>query len=162
MRILEAMEAQLQTPFMLGDRPTALDRPCSAVCWPNNNDPDPKRVTANYLGWSTVRVGVRLGRRRELAALPELTLLASFVLMEMRTTYQPYVLANRAAQEAGAKAFQAPIYGEESVTCRGCIRTVAPDDQARIEHVLNDEEHETVRAWLEDVGLTVLLTEEQT
>tara|TARA_Y100001934_G_scaffold282970_1_gene399621 strand:- start:6060 stop:7040 length:981 start_codon:yes stop_codon:yes gene_type:complete len=156
-RILEAMEAQLQqTPFMLGDRPTALD--CillGGLLAHTNNDPDPKRVTANYPGvvdWC--ESAFDWDGDGELAALPELTPFASFVLMEMRTTYQPYVLANRAAQEAGAKAFHAPIYGEEvSYLSRPYPEQSRQMIMHRIEHVLNDEEHETVRAWLEDVGL---------
>ena len=38
---------------------------------------------------------------------------AQHVLSEMADTYVPFVLANRDAQEAGAKAFHADIYGEK-------------------------------------------------
>ena len=116
-RILQAAEDQLQrTAFLLGDRPTALD--CAVLGGLRAHtymDPDPKKVTRNFpvvVDWLTRRADLWDGSG-ELAPLTEPTPFAIHVLSEMPTTYQPYLLANQAAQAAGAKAFHIPVYGEE-------------------------------------------------
>ncbi len=116
-RMLTAAEAQLQeTEFLLGDRPTALD--CivlGGLRAHTNMDPDPKRVVANFpvvVDWAERRADTWTGSG-ELAPLPASTAFARHLLGEMATTYVPYVLGNQAAQNAGAKAFHADIYGEE-------------------------------------------------
>lgn len=115
-RMLEAMERQLQeTAFLLGERPTAVD--CivlGGLRAHTNMDPDPRKVTANYptvIDWAQRRADTWDGSG-ELASLPE-SGFAQHVLGEMAATYQPYVLANRAALTAGAKAFHVEIYGED-------------------------------------------------
>ena len=122
-RILEAAEAQLQrTAFLLGDRPTAVD--CMVLGGLRAHtymDPDPKKVVANFptvVDWTERRAdqwagdGGREGDG-ELAPLSDITPFAQHVLSEIADTYVPFVLANRDAQEAGAKAFHADIYGEK-------------------------------------------------
>ena len=151
-RILEAMEAQLgRTPYMLGGRPTAVD--CillGGLLAHTYNDPDPKRVTANYprvVDWC--ESAFDWDGSGELAPFPELTPFASFVLEEMRGTYQPYVLGNRAAQAAGAKAFHAPIYGEDvSYLSRPYPEQSRRMITHRIQHGLALPEREVVQTWL--------------
>ena len=115
-RMLEAMEQQLrESAFLLGERPTAID--CivlGGLRAHTNMDPDPQKVTANYptvIDWAQRRADTWDGSG-ELATLPE-SGFAQHVLSEMAATYQPYVLANRAALSAGAKAFHVEIYGED-------------------------------------------------
>lgn len=117
LRILEAAEAQLkQSAFLLGDRPTALD--CivlGGLRAHTNMDPDPKRVVANFptvVEWAERRADQWQGDG-ELAPVSAPTPFAEHVLSEMPSTYQPYVLANRDAQHAGAKAFHIDSYGEQ-------------------------------------------------
>ena len=116
-RILEAAEVQLgETRYLLGDRPTAVD--CIVLGGLRAHtymDPDPKKVTANYPRVVAFSEGAAddWDGCGDLAAFPESTAFARFVLSEMATTYQPYVIANRDAQQGGAKAFHADIYGEE-------------------------------------------------
>ncbi|MEQ8860854.1 MAG: glutathione S-transferase family protein [Pseudomonadales bacterium] len=116
-RVLAAAEAQLrQTAFLLGDRPTAVD--CivlGGLRAHTNMDPDPKKVTANYptvVEWAETRAD-RWDGGGFLAPFPETTGFARAVLGEMVTTYARHALGNRAAQDAGAKAFHADIYGED-------------------------------------------------
>ena len=162
-RILAAMESQLaETPFMLGHRPTALD--CVllggliAHTW---NDPDPKRVTVNYprvVQWCEGAAFEWQGGG-DLAPFPELTRFATFVLEEMRSTYQPYVLGNKAAQAAGAKAFHAHIYGEDvSYLSRSYPEQARRMVTHRLQHNLSARERTQALAWLEEAGLGCFLT----
>lgn len=116
-RLLEAAESQLkQTPYLLGDRPTAVD--CMVLGGLRAHtymDPDPKKVVANFptvVEWTEQRADQWDGRG-ELAALPESTPFARHLLAEMADTYVPFVMANKEARDVGAKAFQAHIYGED-------------------------------------------------
>ncbi len=115
-RLLGAAESQLQqTAFLLGDRPTALD--CivlGGLRAHTNMDPDPKKVTARYptvVDWAEQRAD-RWDGRGELAPFPRSTAFARHLLAEMGDTYAPYILGNRDARAAGAKAFTAESYGE--------------------------------------------------
>ena len=49
----------------------------------------------------------------EVASITAPTDFAKHVLAEMANTYVPFVMANKAALNVGAKAFKANIYGEE-------------------------------------------------
>ena len=163
-RILEAMEAQLaQTPFMLGHRPTAVD--CillGGLIAHTFNDPDPKRVTANYprvVQWCETGAFEWDGEG-ELAPFPELTPFAAFVLEEMQATYWPYVLGNQAAQAAGAKAFHARIYGEEvSYLSRPYPEQSRLMVTHRMRHHLSSDERGAVRGWLDAAGLECFLND---
>ena len=116
-RILHAAESQLSnTAFLLGDRPTAVD--CivlGGLRAHTNMDPDPKLVTAQFptvVDWVERRADLWDGGG-ELAAFDAPTDFAQHVLMEMSSTYAPFILANRDAQLAGAKAFHIETYGED-------------------------------------------------
>ena len=115
-RIAEAAEQQLtKTRYLLGDRPTAVD--CIVLGGLRAHilmDPDPKRIYSNYREVVAFSEGSRDawdGSGEVDLAQP--TEFAEFVASEMGSTYQPYIIANRGAQQAGAKAFHAAIYGEE-------------------------------------------------
>ena len=116
LRILEAMEAQLgETRYLMGDRPTAVD--CvmlGGLRAHTNMDPDPKKVTAAFPRVVAFSEGERdqFDGTGEVPAFPQTTAFGEFVLNEIKQTYTPYVLANAAAQQAGAKAFHTDIYGE--------------------------------------------------
>ncbi len=116
-RIVEAMESQLQeSPYMLGNRPTAVD--CillGGLRAHTNMDPTPKKAIQKYnrvIRWAEESADQWDGKG-ELAPFPESTPFARFVLAEMGSTYAPFVLANADALKAGAKAFHASIYGED-------------------------------------------------
>lgn len=116
-RLLEAAEAQLKdTAYLLGDRPTAVD--CMVLGGLRAHtymDPDPKKVVAGFptvVEWTERRADQWTGDG-DLAPLPDSTPFARHLLSEMADTYVPFVLGNREAQLAGAKAFHAQIYGEE-------------------------------------------------
>ncbi len=117
LRVLTAAEAQLKdTAYLLGDRPTALD--CIVLGGLRAHtymDPDPKRVVSGFptvVEWAQSRAD-RWDGSGELAPFPRSTPFAQAVLGEMADTYAPFVLANRDAQAAGAKAFRCDTYGEE-------------------------------------------------
>lgn len=157
-RILEAMEAQLgETTYLLGERPTALD--CvllGGLRAHTNMDPDPKELTAGYprvVAWSDGAADAWTGSG-VLGDFSDPTPFARFVLEEMVGTYQPYVLANRDAQAAGAKAFRAEIYGEEvSYLSRPYPERSRQMIRDRIRHQLDDRDRRTVLDWLARVGL---------
>lgn len=117
LRILTAAEAQLaETPYLLGARPTAVD--CivlGGLRAHTNMDPDPKKVLAQFcrvVQWCEGGADGWAGQG-DLEPFPDSTAFARFVLDEVRTIYQPYALANRDAQLAGAKAFHVETYGEQ-------------------------------------------------
>jgi glutathione S-transferase len=157
-RILEAMESQLATtPYMLGERPTALD--CvllGGLRAHTNMDPDPKEITAGYprvVAWSEGSADAWSGAG-ELADFPQSTPFARFVLDEMATTYQPYALGNRDAQQAGAKAFRADIYGEEvSYLSRPYPEQSRQMIIDKITTQADSAQRQAVIAWLRSVNL---------
>jgi hypothetical protein len=120
-------------------------------------DPDPKKVTAAYprvVAWSDGGADDWDGSG-ELAPFPESTPFAAFVLQEMVTSYQPYVLANRDAQAAGAKAFHIDVYGEQvSYLSRPYPEQSRQMIIDRIRNQLTDPERELVFAWLENASLS--------
>ena len=158
-RILEAAEAQLNdTPYLLGDRPTAVD--CivlGGIRAHTNMDPDPKKVTAGYprvVAWAESEADEWQGHG-ELIPFPVSTPFVQFVLEEMKPTYKPYLLANRAALNAGAKAFNANIYGENvSYLTRPYPPFSASMITDRIENQLTSEQRNQVTKWLQTVELT--------
>jgi len=119
-RVLAAAEQQLSTtPYLLGERPSALD--CivlGGLRAHTNMDPDPKAVVAGYptvVRWAEQHADdvCRRSDTWQAWAQPNavrLTPFADHVLTEMAATYQPFILANRAALAAGAKACHAQIY----------------------------------------------------
>ena len=165
MRILEAAEAQLgQTRYLLGDRPCAVD--CIVLGGLRAHtymDPDPKKVTAGYPRVVAFSAGSAddWDGSGELAAFPASTDFARFVLDEMTATYQPYVLANRAAQQAGAKACRAQVYGEDvSYLSRPYPERARQMILDRIGNTLSDADRQRVTDWLADAGLPCFLEDD--
>jgi glutathione S-transferase len=157
-RILAAMEAQLaESSYLLGNRPTAVD--CvllGGLRAHTNMDPDPKEVTAGYprvIAWSDGAADGWDGSG-ELAPFPDSTPFARFVLAEMKATYRPYVLANRDAQAAGAKAFHAHIYEEDvSYLSRPYPERSRQMIRDRIHNQLSTDEQIPVLDWLDRAEL---------
>jgi glutathione S-transferase len=157
-RILEAAETQLNsTPYLLGDRPTAVD--CIVLGGLRAHtlmDPDPTRVASQYktvVEWTRNRADTWDGRGA-LASIDAPTPFAEFVLAEMRDTYKPFLLANRDANAAGAKAFHARIYGEDvSYLTRPYPPFSASLVTDRIRNTLDAAEASRVSAWLTEQQL---------
>lgn len=157
LRILEAAESQLkETKFLLGDRPTAVD--CIVLGGLRAHtcmDPVPKRVTTAYptvVEWAESRADTWNGGG-ELAAFPTSTPFARTILGEMATTYKPYVLGNRDAQDAGSKAFHARIYGEDV----SYLSRPYPEQSRRMvaAHIaeLGTDGRDAIHAWLDQYHL---------
>ena len=158
LRIREAVEKQLgETRYLMGERPTAVD--CIVLGGLRAHtymDPVPKRVTANYPRVVSYSEGGldQWDGSGGLPAFPETTEFGEFVLGEMVDTYQPYVLANGAAQKAGAKAFHADIYGEEvSYLSRPYPETSRGMIIDSIKCLLDQQAQTEVNVWLESKGL---------
>ena len=157
LRMLIAAEQQLQaTAFLLGERPTALD--CivlGGLRAHTNVDPDPKKVVAGFptvVDWAERRADTWDGTGK-LAPFPDSTPFAQHVLGEMSTTYTPYIMANRDAQLAGAKAFHIETYGEEvSYLSRPYPESARQMIVQRIDE-LTAQGQADVRTWLQSWGL---------
>ena len=157
-RILAAMEQQLgETPYMLGHRPTAVD--CillGGLRAHTNMDPDPKESTQNYprvVQWCEVNADNWAGEGT-LEPFPGSTPFARFVLAEMISTYQPYVLGNRDAQRAGAKAFHVEMYGEDvSYLSRPYPEFSRQMLVQKIRNLTLPEEKKSVTNWIENANL---------
>lgn len=152
-RILAAMETQLGlTSYLLGDRPTAVDCVVLGSLWAHiNMDPDPKEMLQAYpgvLAWCEGEAQMWDGQG-VIAPFPESTGFARFILAEMQTTYQPYVLANRKAQAHQAKAFHADIYGEDvSFLSRPYPEKSRQMIVDKIDSLANEEESRQLLDWL--------------
>ncbi len=161
-RILEAAEKQLgKTRYLMGDRPTAVD--CIVLGGLRAHtymDPVPKRVTANYprvVSYSEGDLDDWDGSG-DLPGFPETTAFGEFVLGEMVDTYQPYVLANGVAQQAGAKAFHADIYGEEvSYLSRPYPETSRQMIVEKMSCSLDEQAQSEVTGWLQSTDLHAFL-----
>lgn len=157
-RILDAAEQQLKdTAYLLGDRPTAVDAVVLGGLRAHTNmDPDPKKKMVGYpgvLAWVEESADQWDGGG-ELAGFPDSSPFARFVLQEMVATYQPYVLGNRDAQAAGAKAFHANIYGEDvSYLSRPYPEQSRQMILARINN-LSSAEQSVVKTWLDGTNLS--------
>ena len=72
----------------------------------------------------------------------------------MVNTYQPYVTANGQAQQAGAKAFHADIYGEEvSYLSRPYPEASRQMIVDKIRQSLDGQAQSEVNGWLKTKGL---------
>lgn len=157
-RILAAMERQLaKTPYLLGDRPTAVD--CivlGGLRAHTHMDPDPKEVTARYrrvVSWCEDSAD-KWSRDGESPRIEAPTEFAQFVLDEMVNTYRPFILGNRDARAAGAKSFTAEIYGEEvSYLSRAYPEQSRLMVGERIRTQLNAAERQQVEDWLRKANL---------
>jgi glutathione S-transferase len=161
-RIVEAIDRQLQeSPFMLGDRPTAVD--CillGGIRAHTNMDPTPRKMMAAYprvTAWADSGADSWDGGG-ELRPFPEATGFVDFVLGEMVTTYVPYALGNAAAVNAGAKAFHVEVYGEDvSYLSRPYPERSRQMIRDAIE-MLDPPERNAVTAWLQSRQLAGCFT----
>ena len=109
-------------------------------------------VTTSEAASGPIRAPLRTGFEQELVAM--LAAFGEFVLREMVNTYQPFVLANGAAQKAGAKAFHADIYGEDvSYLSRAYPETSRRMIVDNIKCSLDQQTQTEVNVWLESKGL---------
>lgn len=161
-RLLDAATRQLsETRFLMGDRPTAVD--CNVLGLLRAHffyDPAPKDALYNaypaLVRWVETDADAWSGRDDDDALLefPETTAFGSFVLQEMGQTYAPFIRGNKAAREAGDKAFIIPIYGEEvSYLARPYIETARQMIAKRISEELSDTEKPGFEKWLDSLGL---------
>ena len=114
--LMAAADRQLaHTPYLLGDRPTALD--CCVLGGLRAHtlmDPDPRPRLARFtklLEWNERRAH-EATPITSFPPLGDLTPFAERVLAKLSETYQPFVLANAAALTSGAKLFEAESYGQ--------------------------------------------------
>lgn len=165
-RILESMEAQLETtPYLLGSRPTAVD--CvvlGGLRAHTNMDPDPKKRVASYprvVAWAEGSSDHWTGEG-DLCNLDSPTAFGQFIIKEMAQTYQPYVLANKAALAVHAKAFHARIYNEQvSYLCRPYIEQSRQMLETRISNQLTQTDQESILKWLHKHQLTCFQSQSQ-
>ncbi len=158
-RILDAVAAQLeQTPYLLGDRPCAVD--CIVLAGLRAHffhDPAPREALYDaypaVVAW-VERDAAQWGGEGSLVPFPDSTAFARFVLAEMVETYQPYALGNRRALSDGDRAFVINVYDEDvSYLARPYI------EQSRkmvVDHIatgLTKADQGRVRAWLGQVNL---------
>jgi hypothetical protein len=118
-------------------------------------DPDPKKVVAGYptvVHWAETRARQWSGDGAPVS-FEHPTPFARHILAEMPVTYSPFVLANRDAQAAGAKALQVETYGEQV----SYLSRPYPEmsRQMVIEHIRNlaEVDRDQVTTWLQSVGL---------
>ncbi|MCB2102742.1 MAG: glutathione S-transferase family protein [Rhodobacterales bacterium] len=161
-RILEAVEAQLaETPYLLGDRPTAVD--CIVLAGLRAHflyDPAPKRALHDRypaaVRWAEADDTAWDGTGH-LADVPDSTPFARFVLAEMKDTYGPFALGNRDALAAGSRAFVIPMYGEDvSYLARPYVEQSRRMIADRIDRELAGDARARFDAWLDSVGLKAM------
>jgi len=158
-RIMVAVEEQLtQTPFLLGDRPTAVD--CIVLAGLRAHflyDPAPKK--ALYDKYPSAVRWVEEGSKNwdgsgSIPDFPETTSFGQFVLNEMKTTYMPYALSNSRALAQKEKAFIVNVYGEDvSYLARPYIEQSRQMIVNKIKNDLSGEDQQAVIDWLTDIGL---------
>lgn len=117
LEIMAAADRQLRdTPFLLGERPTAVD--CCVLGGLRAHtlmDPDPRPRLSSFttlLDWNARRAN-KCVPLTQFESLDRLTPFADFALSRMRDTYQPFILANAAALSSGEKLFIAASYGND-------------------------------------------------
>jgi glutathione S-transferase len=150
--VLDALETQLaQTPFALGDRPTAVDAILLGGLRAHTNaDPIPDLSSfARVLAWDAERADTWNGGG-EWVSFPSGNPFADHVLALGAECYSPFVLGNARALEAGEKAFVITTYGEEvSYLTRPYPERSRKMVQARIRDRLDAAERKQVVEWLE-------------
>ncbi len=154
-RILRALETQLgESRYALGDRPCAVDAVLLGGLRAHfAADPVPKRLVAKYQRVSDWMKNTDWDGTGELAAFPESTTFARFVVAEMTEAYRSFVLGNAEALASGTKAFVATVHEEE-------VSYLARPYPERSRAMVHDRirslaatERSAVTAWLTEVGL---------
>jgi glutathione S-transferase len=154
--MLDALETQLaQTPYALGDRPTAVD--CillGGLRAHTNADPLPDlSAFPRVLAWDAERADAWNGGG-EWDSFPSGNPFADHVLTLGAECYSAFVLGNARALEAGEKAFVISTYGEEvSYLTRPYPERSRKMVQTRIRDRLDAAERKQVVDWLESRGL---------
>lgn len=117
LEFMAAADQQLRdTPFLLGERPTALD--CCVLGGLRAHtlmDPDPKPRLSSFttlLSWNARCTSERPPALR-FPPLERLTPFAELLLSRLRDTYQPFIRANAVALASGEKLFDAKSYGSD-------------------------------------------------
>ena len=154
--MLEVLENQLgQTPFALGDRPSAVD--CmlmGGLRAHTNRDPIPdlsrfKRV----LAWDSKAASNWQGEGQALE-FPVNTEFAHHIIKLGRDHYAPFLLGNAQALAQGHKSFIVDTYG---TPCSYLTRPYPEQSRQmishRIKHQLNTDERHEAQAWLHSIGL---------
>jgi len=162
LRLMDAMESQLSTtPYLLGQRPTAVD--CSVLGGLRahfNHDPAPRQIIhAAYprtIHWCEESADLWSGN----GALNTLSEPGDFVktlLREIATAFKPFVLANKTALEKNQKAFVINLYGEDvSYLTRPYVEQSRQLIMQRIEQSLSGEDKALIIDWLKQNDLAAL------
>lgn len=158
-RLLAAAERQLAvTPFLLGERPSAVD--CIFIAGLRAHflyDPAPDRaIRPHYprvVDWVEQHADQWTGTGEPLL-LSQLSEFARTVLAEMGATWAPFVLGNRQALLAGDKAFVLDMYGESvSYLARPYVEQSRRMLAEHIGCLGEDTDSRLVKSLLEDAGL---------
>ncbi len=162
-RILNAAESQLQeTKYLLGNRPTAVDCIFLAGLQAHfNYDPAPKKaIHSDYpqtIKWCEMRAEQWDGTG-ELAAFPESTPFAQFILKEIASTYLPFVIENQVALANKQKAFVIEMYGEQvSYLARPYVEQSRQMIVQRIQNDLTHDERKRIHQWFNEIALADIL-----
>lgn len=158
LEFMGAADQQLRnTPFLLGERPTALD--CCVLGGLRAHtlmDPDPRPRLSSFttlLSWNARCTSERMPELR-FPPLEKLTPFADLLLSRMRDTYQPFIRANAVALASGGKLFDARSYGSDvRYLCRPYPERSRQMVVARIA-TLSARDRETLDAILGKYGLS--------
>lgn len=154
--LLGALEDQLgETRYALGDRPTAVDAALlGGLRAHTNNDPIPDVSDFPRVCRWDVEAADAWDGLGAVAEPPEPTGFARHVLGLARGPYADFVLGNRAALDAGEKAFRIETYGEyASYLTRPYPEQSRRMVVRRIQNQLDAEERAQVLDWLDACGL---------
>ncbi len=156
--ILGALEGQLErTPYALGNRPCAVDAILLGGLRAHiNEDPAPKAMLQAFprvIEWCEHKADDWDGGG-ELAAFPESTGFARYVLGVAAGAYKLFLLGTTRALGRGDKAFVATTYGEEtSYLARAYPEQSRQLILERVRNQLTDAERAEVASWLQGLGL---------
>ncbi len=156
-RLLTAAERQLQeTPYLLGDRPTAADAALLGALRAHiGTDPTTARLLAQHptvAGWMNDTPTWDGGGA--VAGLDAPTGFARFVLNEAKGAYQTFILANAEALSAGEKAFMVILHdAETSMLARRYPETSRASLKTALARDLDDTQASSVAAFIANHGL---------
>jgi len=163
LRLLEAADKQLKhSPYLLGEKPCAVDAMfMGGLRGHTYADPVPKKIVKQFrhiVEWIEGRADAWNGRG-ELSSFSQPTDFALQLLKEMPDTYQPFILGNKKALEAGEKFFKTNIYHEDvSYLSRPYPEQSRLMVVAYIQNQLSDDEKIQGKSWLKKIGLLEAFT----
>ncbi len=161
-RVLAAADLQLgRTRFLLGERPCAVDASVLGGLRAHfDADPVPRAQLAEFANlrrWID-DTSLTWDGTGELAAFPQSTGFARFVLAEMAGAFQRFAIANGAALAAGDKGFVINVGGRDvSYKARAYpqqSREMIKERIAGLPAATGDE----VRAWLDELDLVAFVS----